>query len=398
MNTKKTPAPGRQRSALAAVYFTVFLDLLGFGIVLPAIPFFARDLGASGLKLGILFTSYSLAQLVGAPILGRLSDRFGRRPILLTSLAGAAIAFVLTGLAHTLLLLCAARTLAGLFGGSISTAQAYIADVTQPQERAKYMGLLGASIGIGFVLGPALGAALIYIGWGFAGAAFVAAGLAALNFILAFFRLPESRPPEARGRSRHTGGWATTVRRPRLRRLLIATFLAMLAFVAMETTFAFMGEDKFGLDGGKFGLILVFVGVVMILVQGGLVGRLTQRFGVRRIAILGGLLMAIALFLIPVAPTLPLTIAFLGLLAAGRGLAAPALSTLLSTLSSDDEQGSVLGTGQSFSAAARALGPILAGALYDLHIAAPYLAASLFALATAGLIASVEEADRSSFT
>ena len=398
MKSEPRPAPGRQRSALAAVYFTVFLDLLGFGIVLPAIPFFARELGASGLKLGVLFASYSLAQLIGAPILGRLSDRFGRRPILLTSLAGAAFAFVLTGLAPTLLLLCGARTLAGLFGGSISTAQAYIADVTEPDERAKYMGFLGASIGIGFVLGPALGAGLIYIGWGFAGAAFVAAGLAALNFALAFFRLPESRPPGVRGSTRRAGGWASALQRPNLRRLLFATFLAMLAFVAMETTFAFLGEDKFGMDSGKFGLVLVFVGVVMILVQGGLVGRLTDRFGLRRLAIVGGLSMSAALLLVPVAPTLPIAVGLLGLLAAGRGLAAPSMSALLSTLSSADEQGTVMGTGQSFSAAARAIGPILAGGLYDLRLGAPYLAAGLFALATAALIGSIKEPDRTQAT
>ncbi len=398
MNNNRRPAHGRQRSALAAVYFTVFLDLLGFGIVLPAIPFFARELGASGLTLGLLFATYSLAQLIGAPTLGRLSDRFGRRPILLTSLAGAAFAFVLTGLAPTLLLLAGARTLAGLFGGSISTAQAYIADVTEPDERARYMGMLGASIGIGFVLGPALGAGLIYLGWGFAGAAFVAAGLAALNFVLAFFRLPESRPPEARGGARRTGGWRTTLRRAPLRRLLIATFLAVMAFVAMETTFAFLGEDKFALDGGKFGLILVFVGVVMIFVQGGLVGRLSQRYGVRRIAIVGSLLMAVALLLVPAAPTLPLSVGLLGLLAAGRGLSAPSMSTLLSTLSGEDEQGAVLGVGQSFSAAARAVGPILAGGLYDYQLAAPYLAAGLLALTAAGLISTIEEPDRTQAT
>lgn len=394
MSAEATPVPGRQRSALAAIYFTVFLDLLGFGILLPAMPFFARELGASGLKLGILISSYSLAQLIGAPILGRLSDRHGRRPVLLTSLAGASLAFVLTGLAQTLFLLCAARTLAGLFGGSVATAQAYIADVTQPEERAQYMGLLGASIGVGFVLGPALGAAFIYIGWGFSGAAFVAAALAALNFALAFWRLPESRTPAQRSPSKAAEGWSAILLRPAPRRLLISTFLAMLAFVAMETTFAYLGEDRFALDEGGFGLILVLVGTVMIVVQGGLVGRLTTRFGTRRIAILGALGMALTLALLPAAPSLILAVAILCGMAAAKGLLSPALATLLSTRSGEDEQGTVLGASQSFAAAARALGPLLAGALYDYNSAAPYLAAALAGVVAASLIAATQEVDQ----
>jgi DHA1 family tetracycline resistance protein-like MFS transporter len=384
-------AAARSRSALAVVYFTVFLDLLGFGIVLPALPFFARELGATGLKLGILFSSYSLAQLVGAPILGRLSDRHGRRPVLLTSLAGAAFAFVLTGFSHTLLMLYLARSFAGLCGGSISTAQAYIADVTERSERAKYMGLLGASIGIGFVIGPALGAGLIFLGWGFAGAAFTAAGLTALNFLLALWRLRESRPAEERTRARAPRHWRSTFSRPALRHTLIATFLAMAAFVAMETTFAFLGEDRFELDEGRFGLILVFVGVVMIVVQGGLIGRLTSRYGVRPVSVFGGVLMALALVALPFAPSLAVAIPILGGLAAAQGLVSPTLSTLLSTLSDDDEQGAVLGTGQSLSAAARASAPLAAGALYDLAIPAPYLAAGACALLAALLVGTIRD-------
>jgi DHA1 family tetracycline resistance protein-like MFS transporter len=301
-------------------------------------------------------------------------------------LAGACIAFVLTGLASSLWPLCAARALAGLFGGSISTAQAYIADVTPAEQRAKYMGLLGASIGTGFAVGPALGVGILALGWGFAGAAFVAAALAAGNFLLAAARLTESRPPELRALTRPRRDWASALRRPQLRGILLATLLTMVAFVTMETTFALLGKARFELDSKRFGLALVLVTVVMVVVQGGLIGRLTRRYSVRGVAIAGALLMAVSLVLLPFAPSLPLAIGALALLGAGLGCTSPTLSTLLSTSSGDEEQGSVLGVGQSFSAAARAGGPLLAGALYDLHFAAPYLVASALAALAATLL------------
>lgn len=377
----------RSRTALGIVYFTVFLDLLGFGIILPSLPYYARELGASGLALGLLFSSYSVAQLAGAAVLGRLSDRFGRRPILLLSLAGSAVSMTLSGLARTLALLCLARAFAGLFGGSIATAQAYIADVTRRQERARYMGLLGAAIGVGFVVGPALGAGLISLGLGFPGAAFTAAALAAANLAFAAFRLPEPQPlGEAPGR-RYPGAnrWLTAFQRPGLARVLAATFFTTFAFVGMETTFAYLGEDRFGLGERQFGLILVYVGVVVILVQGGLIGRLSHRFGVRRVATAGGLTMALALVVLPFCPGMPATLGALGVLAVGQGLTSPSLSTLISHAGGSGEQGSVLGMGQSLAAAARAVGPLAAGALYDLHLSAPYLASGAMAL-TAGLL------------
>lgn len=388
-STPPTALPRPGRAALAVVYGTVFLDLLGFGIILPSLPYYARELGASGLGLGLLFTSYSLAQLLGASVLGRLSDRFGRRPILMLSLAGSAISMVLSGLAGTLLLLCLARAFAGLFGGSIATAQAYIADVTPRQERARYMGLLGASIGVGFVVGPALGAALVALGLGFPGAAYSAAALAAVNLAFAAFKLPESLPDGAEARRALPGRLGEALTRPNLWQVLAATFLTTFAFVGMETTFAYLGQDRFGLDQKGFGLVLVYVGVVVILVQGGLIGRLTRRFGVRPVAVAGGGLMGLALLLLPFAPGLASCLVALGLLAAGQGLSSPSLSTLISVAGGTAEQGSVLGLGQSLAAAARATGPLLAGALYDLHLAAPYLVSGGLALLAGGLVATV---------
>ncbi|MEM7585670.1 MAG: MFS transporter [Acidobacteriota bacterium] len=387
--TKRRP----DRAALGVVYFTVFLDLLGFGIILPWLPYYAAELGASGIGLGFLFTAYSLAQLVGAAVLGRLSDRYGRRPMMMMSLVGSMAGFIASGLATTLLSLCLARSVAGLFGGSISIAQAYVADVTDPSERPRYMGFIGASIGLGFVIGPALGAGFIAFGLGFPAVAFTAAGLAGMNLMLAIWRLDESRSRGTTGARWSLTAWSDALRQPGLAPVLTATFLTTLAFVSMETTFAFLGRDRFGLDSLKFGLVLTYVGVIMIIVQGALIGRLTQRFGVRRVAATGALLMGGALAALPLAPGLWLALASLGVLATGQGLAVPGLSSLTSRLADADRQGSVLGVGQSLAAGARAVGPLAAGGLYDASINLPYFAAGALAVLAGILVLSIGAAD-----
>jgi len=389
------PKPGR--GALGVVYATVFLDLLGFGIILPWLPYYAAELGATGVGLGVLFTAYSFAQLIGAAVLGRLSDRHGRRPILLLSLAGSTVGMVLSGVAETLLFLCLARAVAGLFGGSVTTAQAYVADVTGREERAKYMGFIGASIGLGFVLGPALGAAFIALGQGFSEVAFFAAGLLALNLLIGLWRLPETRAaagaetasraaPSQTSSRFDPAAWARALRQPGLASVLTARGLTMFGFVGMETTFAFLGRDLFGLDNLRFGLVLTYVGVVMIVVQGALIGRLSHRFGVRRVAVVGGLMMGGSLAALPLSPALPAALVVLGLLATSQGLTVPTLSTLTSHLAAEDAQGSVLGVGQSISAAARAFGPLVAGVLYDLHVGLPYFAGGVLAFVAGVLV------------
>ena len=381
----------RRKDGLWIVYCTIFLDLLGFGIILPWLPFYAAELGASGLGLGILFTSYSTAQLVGAAVLGRLSDEVGRRPILMLSLAGSTMGMVASGLATTLPLLCLARATAGLFGGSVSTAQAYVADVTTLEERPKYMGMVGASIGLGFVLGPALGALFISFGQGFREVAFFAAALMAANLVFAFLRLRESRPGD-RGSgpvsSRFSlAAWQVAAGRAPLRAVLGATFLTVFAFVGMETTLAFVVRDLFGIDEKQFGLVLTYVGVVMIVVQGGLIGPMSKRIGSRRVAILGCSILALALGALPYAPGLPMLLVVVGGLAVGQGFTSPSLSALASRLATADEQGSVLGVAQSLSAAARATGPVLAGFLYDLNLSLPYWLSAVLVLVAAVCLA-----------
>ena len=374
-------------SPLLVVYLTVFLDLLGFGIILPLLPFYAERFGATGVWVGALLTAYSAAQFVGAPILGRLSDRFGRRPIILLSLAGSAISLTLTGLADSLLLLLVARALAGLFGGSISSAQAYIADVTPPEQRAKYMGLLGASIGMGFIFGPGLGAGLS--GFGFGAAAFAAAALAAANWLFAFLKLAESRDlsripaPSAR---LNLATFVEALQHPAIGRILGTTFLTTMAFVGMEATFALFGERRYGLNSRDLGLVFVYVGVVIALVQGGLIGRLNHAYGERRLAIAGAVLMCASLLGLPLAPALLPGMVVLGVLALGQGLASPTLSSLLSQETDADEQGGILGIGQSLSALARAIGPLLAGWLFDRGEATPYIVGAALAILGAWLL------------
>ncbi|MEM6454085.1 MAG: MFS transporter [Acidobacteriota bacterium] len=383
-------APARgDRASLAVVYGAVFLDFLGFGILLPFLPYFARTLNASGFDLGLLFTAYAAAQMLGAAVLGRVSDRIGRRPILLLSLFGATTGMVLTGLANTLVMLIAARGFAGLFGGSIVTAQAYIADVTPAAQRARAMGFLGASIGAGFTIGPALGAGLGAAGGTFTAAAFCAAGLGALNLIFAFVRL---REPAQRQRHSDTGLAANlrdALRDGALLRVLVATFCTAFAFIGFETALAFFLQDRYGFGSAQFGGVLGVLGLLLILVQGGLIGPTVRRLRVVPVASGGAALLGLGLVGLPLGGGLIGAFLALALVAIGRGFSQPTLITLVSLTAPAARQGAFLGVAQSVSAAARATSPLLAGLLYDLREGAPFWIGGVFALLAALVIASL---------
>lgn len=373
--------PQRTFASLVVVYMTVFLDLLGFGLILPLLPFYAMHFGAHGKQIGMLFACFSIAQFFGAPILGRLSDRVGRRPVLLLCLLGSTVSLIATGLTDTLYTLMAARGFAGLFGGSIATAQAYVADVTKPAERTKYMGLIGASIGMGFVFGPFVGAELSRFGFGTA--AFVAAGLSGANFLLAVVRLKESLPPSARGQSKRTALSVQTLRealsRPIVGPLLIITTGSTLAFVSMESTFALLAKLRFGFSEQTMGRLFAVVGVMIAVVQGGLIGPLARRFGEVAVGSMGFLILTVAFAAIPWMPSRELAIASLLLVAIGQGLLAPTLSTLLSRAVAATEQGGTMGLSQSLGSLSRAIGPIVAGTLFDTAQFLPYVLAALLA-------------------
>jgi MFS transporter, DHA1 family, tetracycline resistance protein len=360
-----------KRSPLLVIFITVFIDLVGFGIVIPVLPYYAEGtrFGATPREVGFLFASYSVMQLVFAPVLGRLSDKYGRRPILLISLLGTSLGFLILGFASTLWMLFLGRIIDGISGGNISTAQAYIADVTTKENRAKGMGLIGAAFGLGFVFGPAIGGILSR--WGINVPFLFAGGLALANAILLYFTLPETvtadhpaRVSAARGR-----GWKQLLDALGQRQLafvLTIYFLSIVAFSIMTASFSLFMMFRLGYDPWHSGWIFAFVGVVSAIIQGGLIGRLVKRFGEPALVIAGGFLFSISLFISPfVTAAMGLfgIISVGALFSIGNALSAPSLSSLASKSASAAEQGSVLGVTQSVASVARAVGPTIAGVL-----------------------------------
>jgi DHA1 family tetracycline resistance protein-like MFS transporter len=359
-----------KRSPLLVIFITVFIDLIGFGIVIPVLPFYVEGtkFNASPSTVGLLFASYSVMQLVFSPILGRLSDKYGRRPILLLSLIGTGLGFLVLGFATTLWMLFAGRIIDGISGGNISTAQAYIADVTTPENRAKGMGLIGAAFGLGFVFGPAIGGILSR--WGINVPFLFAAGLAFANTLLLYFVLPETVTPDHPARvSAATGRWsqlARALKQSRLAFILSIYFLFVVAFSVMTTTFGLFTMYRFGYDAHDTGWLFVFVGLVGALIQGVLIGWLVKRFGEVPLVVTGALLFTASLFAMPFTGPQTGVVTLLlvgGTFAVGNSLATPALTSLASKSVGRGEQGGVLGITQSVASLSRTVGPLIAAAL-----------------------------------
>ncbi|HEY9404312.1 MAG TPA: MFS transporter [Pyrinomonadaceae bacterium] len=365
-----------KRSPLLVIFVTVFIDLVGFGIVIPVLPYYVEGtkFNATPRTVGILFASYSVMQLIFSPVLGRLSDRYGRRPILFFSLLGTSLGFFILGFATTLWMLFLGRIIDGITGGNISTAQAYIADITTPENRAKSMGLIGAAFGLGFTFGPAIGGILSQ--WGIGVPFFFAGGLALANAILLYFTLPETVTPDHPARvSAATGRWsqlADAVRQPRLAYVLAIYFLFVVAFSIMTTAFALFTMYRFGYDAEHNGYFFMYVGIIGALIQGGLIGRLVKTFGEMPLVIAGALLFTASLFVMPLTgPQTGLGLLLLvgGAFAIGNSLATPSLQTLASRSAGRGEQGGVLGVTQSVASLARTIGPTLAAFLIHSAIA-----------------------------
>jgi len=360
-----------KRSPLLVIFVTVFIDLVGFGIVIPVLPFYAEGtrFGATPREVGLLFASYSVMQLLFAPVLGRLSDKYGRRPILLISLLGTCLGFLILGFATTLWMLFVGRIIDGISGGNISTAQAYIADVTTKENRAKGMGLIGAAFGLGFVFGPAIGG--IMSRWGINVPFLFAGGLAFANAILLYFTLPETVTADhpARISAAAGRGWKQLLEalgKQQLAFVLTIYFLSIVAFSIMTASFSLFMMFRLGYDPWHAGWIFAFVGVVSAIIQGGLIGRLVKRFGETALVVTGGLLFSVSLFLSPyVTPAMGLFgILFVGALSSiGNALTAPTLSSLASKSATAAEQGTVLGVMQSVASVARTVGPSIAAVL-----------------------------------
>ena len=393
-----------RKPSVLVIFLTVFIDLIGFGIIVPFIPSYGEHFGAHGVVIGVIFAAYSAMQFIFSPIWGRLSDRHGRRPILLISTAGAALSYVLfarsTGLEnHTLALwlIVASRLFAGMCGGNITVAQAYIADITPPADRSKRMGLIGMAFGLGFTLGPFVGAeSLSHLGE--TGPGWVAAGLCAANFLLAFFILTEShRPDSAQAAPRpHLDQWAHTLRQPKVGFLVVTFFLATFCFSCFESTLTLLVGANFNLNFKRdatsartVGYLFVYCGLIGALVQGGAIGRLVKKMGEPKLIALSLILTAASFAWLPYLkgasnlswkillqhdglPWVWLLLA-LALLSVGTSLTRPPLFGMLSNLTPAQEQGATIGVAQGAGSLARILGPVFATALLVYSPSLPYL-------------------------
>ncbi len=358
---------------LIIIFITVFIDLVGFGMVIPILPYYANTAPflATPLEIGFLVATYSLMQFFFSPVLGRLSDKYGRRPILFISLLGSAVGYLVMGLATTLFLVFLGRVIGGITGGNISTAQAYIADVTSKQDRARGMGLFGAAFGLGFILGPALAGVLSK--YGVHVPFFFAAGLSLANAIAVYFILPESLRPGARSelpeRRSRIAELFDSFREKEFREINIMYFLVVTAFSIMTYAFVLYTAFRFNYTPEQNGYLFAFVGLIAIIAQGVLFERLVKRFGESALIVAGCLLMVVSLFAVPMVG--PQSGGLIGLLigtavlSLGNSLASPGLTSLASKTAGENEQGAALGILQSGASLARVIGPILGGVLLN---------------------------------
>ncbi|MEC7946030.1 MAG: MFS transporter [Myxococcota bacterium] len=398
--------------ALLPVLMTVFLDLIGFGIVIPLLPFYAEEYGASAAEVTWLMAAYSLAQFFFAPLWGSASDRFGRRPVLLASILMTAVGLAGFAAAESLAGLFLFRILHGAMTANISTAQAAVADITPPEKRAMGMGLIGAAFGVGFTVGPFVGgeltapsiaAAVSDLLGGvavnrYAVPIWVAAAMSVANLAMTAVLLPETRHPGSTTRPRPLSPTAflKVLRHPVVGLCVLLTFVLTVSFAMMESTFTLFAEHARGLDAPEVGRMFGVAGVVMILVQGGLIRPLVKRFGEGPLVPIGIGILAVGLALLPFAPPVGPMVAVFVWIAIGNGISSPSLQALISQGTSPAEQGFVLGTNQSMSALARAIGPTIGGLLYTgLGPSSPFLgAAAVLAVAVILAVAAVRQRTR----
>jgi MFS transporter, DHA1 family, tetracycline resistance protein len=399
-NQQKAPSSNlaqkaKARSPLLIIFFTVLIDLIGFGLIIPILPSYARGLDAEGFTLGLLIASYSLMQFLCMPFWGRLSDHVGRRPILLISLAASATGYLIWGFSNSLWMLFLARIVAGAGNANIAVAQAYVSDVTTPENRAKGMGLIGAAFGLGFVLGPALGGLFLgsdaiallrafvptassdntLAGLQFVG--FVACLFSLIDLILAFFLLPEPEKRSHAGTDRFDlkpGFVMDTLKDKNLSTSIAIFFLSTFAFANMEATLVLLTNDRFGLTPRQNSLLFVFVGVLIVLIQGGLIHRLAKKYGEKILIEAGTILTGFGLFLTPLTLSFPVLCAAVTLLAFGSSINTPSNQSMLSKLAPQERSGGILGIGQSVSTLGRIFGPLVGCACYKhFGIPVPYM-------------------------
>jgi DHA1 family tetracycline resistance protein-like MFS transporter len=351
-----------KKSPLVSILSIVFIDLIGFGMIIPILPLYAQRFQASEWQIGILLASYSFMQFLASPVLGWFSDRYGRKPVLLCSLIGSATGYILMADASSLAMLFLARILAGVAGASVGTASAYIADITPPENRSKRMGLIGAAFGIGFVLGPAIGGLLSQ--WSVVAPFWFAAVLSILNAVLMWIVLPE--PDRHAARQQGPGNLKQTFEKAGSWRLGIVTltyFIAIAGFAIVTVIYPQVSHRRFELNQSQISFIFVMVGLIGAAIQGGGIGRLVKRFGDVNLAVAGFAIMSISMLVMPLAGSVPIFLLFTAGLAIGNSLSQPTVNAIASKGASAALQGRVLGVLQSAGSLGRVFGPVLAGFL-----------------------------------
>lgn len=385
-----------QKTALLTVFLAVLIDLMGFGIVLPLLPFYASTYHASAIQIGLLYSIYSFAQLIFSPIWGSFSDHFGRRPVMLISTFGAVIAYLLFGFAHTLSLLFISRLIAGVMGGNISTAQAYVADVTTHEDRARGMGLIGAAFGIGFILGPAISTVLIHPKFldffhitaanKYAIPGFFAAALSFSSFILVWLKLPETRKKVENQEFKIIKSgvfsktfWKSILEERKNERdtifflLIFSIFLLSFAQSSLYSAFPLFCSELLRLSGEHVGILFVYMGMIAVIIQGGLLKRLNQRFKEENLFLAGNILLVLGFVLLPFAKSMNHLLIFLGLMSIGSSLNVPTLNSLISKQANPAKIGAVMGTSQGIASLGRVIGPAWGGFWFHLFYLLPFL-------------------------
>jgi MFS family permease len=369
------------KKAFIIIFLTVFIDLLGFGLVVPILPNYAKELGASDAQFGFIASVFSLLNFFFTPFLGAYSDRVGRRPVILISVFMNFVGYLIFSHAFALPLFIFSRVINGIGSSNIAAAQAYIADISSPENRTKQMSMIGAAFGLGFIFGPLFGG-MLKSSYGIEGVGYAAAALCLVNFLLVFFRLPESNKhlnAEAPIKFIPVNDFKKAFQKPVLRELMWLWLIYVAAFAAMQTVSAILWKEEYGLDERQIGYMFGIIGLSSVIVQAGLVGRLNKTFGEKKLLWGGSIMMIFGLSLIPFVPKDWFWLGSIGtvaLIALGNGCLTPSITALTSKITPPEEQGRILGINQSVGSIGRILGPSYSGIAYGISPALPFLVGS----------------------